>query len=180
MSREIPGQTAEVAGPIKAFVIKEPRRAAALIKGAKRPLIIVGDLVTKYDTEDFNGIDIVIQIAKEKDAHINVTGPLIKKFRETGYKNLYFMPALEVIDRLMDKDWSGHDGKGKYDLIIFIGFMYYYEWLMLNGLKHFAYKWLKTLSLDPYYHPNATFTLLTMKIDDWRKFIKEIVNFVRG
>jgi len=180
MSRELTGQIAEIPGPIKAVVIKEPRTVAAMIKKAKRPLIIIGDLITKYDVEGFDSLNIVTEIAKAVDAHINVTGPLIRKFRKMGYDKVYLMSTPEIVDRLRDESWKGHDGKGKYDLVIFMGFRYYYAWLMLNGLKHYAFKWLKTLSLDSYYQPNATFTLSTMDINKWREFIKEILNIIRG
>ncbi|RLI17227.1 CO dehydrogenase/acetyl-CoA synthase complex subunit epsilon [Candidatus Bathyarchaeota archaeon] len=181
MSKELTGQTGEIPGPIKALVvIKEPKVGAAIIRKAKRPLIIVGDLATKYDEKGFDGISLITEVGKAVNAHINVTGPLIKKFRETGYDKVYFMPTPEVVDRLRDESWKGHDGDGGYDLVIFIGFRYYYAWLMLNGLKHYAFKWLKTLSLDPYYQPNATYTLPTMKIGEWREFIKKILNIIKG
>jgi len=181
MSKELTGQIAEIPGPIKALVVmKEPKVAAAIIKKAKRPLIIIGDLATKYDGEGFDSISLLTEIAKAVNAHVNVTGPLIRKFRETGYDKVYFMSTPEIVDRLRDENWKGHDGKGMYDLAIFIGFRYYYAWLMFNGLKHYAFKWLKTMSLDPYYHPNATYTLPAIDIDKWREFIKEILNIIRG
>ncbi|MCK4885653.1 CO dehydrogenase/acetyl-CoA synthase complex subunit epsilon, partial [Candidatus Bathyarchaeota archaeon] len=37
-----PWQTAEIAGPKKALVITKPEVAAAMIKRAKRPILIVG------------------------------------------------------------------------------------------------------------------------------------------
>ena len=44
-----PWQTAEVCGPIKANVITKPEIAAAMIKRAKRPIIVVGHLATIAD-----------------------------------------------------------------------------------------------------------------------------------
>ncbi|RLG81955.1 MAG: hypothetical protein DRO09_01350 [Thermoprotei archaeon] len=179
MRDELTGQIAEIPGPIKAFVLREPRRVAAMLKGAGRLLIVVGNNVKNYESEDFDAIDFVVNLAKSLNAHINVTGPLITKFREKDYNKIYLMPALETIDRLRDNTWSGFDGEGRYNMAVFIGFPYYYEWLMLNGLKHFAYKWLRTISLDPYYHPNATFTLPSMDLDKWRSFMKEVLDLVR-
>ncbi len=166
-------QKAEVPGPIKAFLIDDPKRLAILIKRAKRPLIIAGYRIAKM-TDKLDLVRYLIDLAERINAHVVVTGSLIKEFEKRGYRYLYLMPAMEVVDRLMDSEWPGFDGKGNYDLVIFIGFPYYYEWLMLNGLKHFAYRHLRTISLDPYYQPNATFSLPNMKIGEWVKFLDSL------
>jgi len=180
MRGESTGQTAEIPGPIKAILLKEPKRVAAMLKGIGRLVIIVGDRIMEYENEKFKPIDFIVDLAKSVNAHINVTGPLITKFREKGYEKIYLMPAMETIDRLRDPEWKGFDGEGGYRMAVFIGFYYYYEWLMLNGLKHFAYKWLRTLSLDPLYQPNATFSLPSMDVDKWRDFMLEVLNHIRG
>jgi len=170
-------QKAEIPGPIKAFLFEDPKKLAVLIKRAKRPLFIVGYKATKI-SEEFNVIKYIIELARKIEAHIVVTGSLIREFENKGYSHIYLMPAMEVMDRLKDPNWPGFDGRGNYDLAIFIGFPYYYEWLMLNGLKHFAYRHLRTISLDPYYQPNATFSLPNMKIKEWVKFLDSLKNNV--
>jgi len=170
MSAE-PWQRAEIPGPLKAMPIRTPEDLISKIKKFKRPIIIVGHFVEKLSLDDVNMVDVIIELAKAIDAPIVVTSTLINKFREKGYENVHYMPAMEIADRLRDPDWEGLDGNGRYDLAIFIGFQYYYEWLMLSGLKHFAYTHLKTLSLDPQYQPHATWSLLTMPDKMWNKFI---------
>ena len=172
-------QTAEIPGPIKAVIIPEAKRVAAILKSAKRLLLIVGNEIIKQQDSEFDIIQYITEIAKVTNAHINVTGTIIHKFREKGYDKVFLMPALEIVDRLRDETWMGHDNVGRYTLAVFMGFPYYYEWLLLNGMKHFAYKNMKTLSLDPYYQPNATFSLPNMRIDEWRKFIRELVENLR-
>ncbi|TET72177.1 CO dehydrogenase/acetyl-CoA synthase complex subunit epsilon, partial [Candidatus Bathyarchaeota archaeon] len=46
------GQTAEIAGPKKAFVISKPVVAASMIKRAKRPLLVVGSKAVDVKTVD--------------------------------------------------------------------------------------------------------------------------------
>lgn len=171
-------QRAEIPGPIRSFVIEDPKRIASILKSAKKAIIIIGDSVKNFITDDFDPIKVIIEIAKKINAHINVTGPLIKEFIRTGYKNIYLMTALDIVNRISDPNWMGHDGKGKYDLIVFIGFPYYYEWLLLNSLKHFAYIGIRTLSLDPYYQPNSTFSLSNLDLDKWCEFINGIISYL--
>ncbi|MBD3205091.1 CO dehydrogenase/acetyl-CoA synthase complex subunit epsilon, partial [Candidatus Bathyarchaeota archaeon] len=44
------GQTAEIAGPKKAFVIPNPKVAASMIKKAERPLLVIGSESTEIKT----------------------------------------------------------------------------------------------------------------------------------
>ncbi len=179
MIRGEPWQRAEVPGPIKAFLVSEPKKLAILMRASKRPLIVVGNRVSKFEEGGKNLVNYLVELAQLINAHIVVTGRLIRRFREKGYKDIYLMPAMELLDRLSDPSWRGFDDKGKYDLAIFIGFHYYYEWLMLSGLKHFAYKWLKTMTLDPYFQPNATWSPPNMRLNEWYKFLEELVNNLR-
>lgn len=172
MIRAEPWQKAEIPGPLKALIIEKPRTAAGIIRHAKRPIMIFGSKIFEVSSDEL--IKALIQISQKINADVVVTGGLIKKFDSRGYKGLYSMPAMELADRLRDKEWEGLDGKGNYDLAIFIGFRYYYAWLILSGLKHFARDNFKTLSLDPYYQPHATFSLYNMKLDEWNSYILAI------
>ena len=59
-----PWQTAEIAGPKKALVIMKPEVAAALIKRAKRPILVVGNLATEADSDTGKMIDYSIRLNK--------------------------------------------------------------------------------------------------------------------
>ncbi|OYT30144.1 MAG: CO dehydrogenase/acetyl-CoA synthase complex subunit epsilon [Thermofilum sp. ex4484_82] len=167
-------QKAEIPGPIKAFPISDSKKLALLIKRAKKTLIVVGYRSLKLAQDKIDMTSYVIDLASKLNAHIAVTNTLIKEFSKKGYENTYLIPAMELADRLRDPEWKGFDGKGNYDMVVFIGFPYYYEWLILNGLKHFAYKHLKTVSLDPYYQPNATFSLPNLSLEKWIEFLKSL------
>ncbi len=167
-----PWQKAEIAGPIKAVPIKDPKALATIIKKYKKPIIIVGHLISKVEGMDL--VEYIIDLAKTIDADVVVTNTLIRKFHERGFKRATYMPALEIIDRLRDPLWRGIHGDGNYDLAIFIGFQYYYEWLLLSSLKHFAYERLDTISLGPYFQPNAKWTVPTLPLNTWYKYLTDL------
>ncbi|HIE22630.1 MAG TPA: CO dehydrogenase/acetyl-CoA synthase complex subunit epsilon [Candidatus Korarchaeota archaeon] len=177
MIRAEPWQTAEIPGPLKALIVQKPTTAAGIIKHAKRPLMILGSKIFKIASDQI--VDALIQISKTINVQVVVTSGLIKEFEKKGYK-VGFMPAMELADRLRDDDWCGLDGKGNYDLAVFIGFQYYYGWLILSGLKHFSREGFKTMSLDPYYQPHATFSLYNMKKEDWCSYILTIRDSLKG
>ena len=174
-----PWQTAEIPGPIKAFVITEPSRIASILKSARRPLFIIGNSFDDKALE--NGIVAsILDIAKSIDAYIAVYGPLFKQMKGSNYDKIKLVPSMEVVDRVRDSSWKGFDGKGNYDVVVFMGFPYYFQWLMLSGMKHYADRRIRTLSLDPYYHPNATISLNNMDIDKWLNFISELKSILTG
>jgi acetyl-CoA decarbonylase/synthase complex subunit epsilon len=87
------------------------------------------------------------------------------------------MPLMNLGDRLRDPNWKGFDGEGQYDLVVFAGLPYYLEWLVLNGLKHFA-AGLTTISFDASYQPNASWSLGTMREEEWKEVIDRIASIL--
>jgi acetyl-CoA decarbonylase/synthase complex subunit epsilon len=83
------------------------------------------------------------------------------------------MPAVDIANRLVDPAWKGLDGHGQYDLAIFTGIPYYLEWLLLSGLKHFAPS-LKTISMDRFYHPQASWSFGNVSLKDWNSYLQTI------
>ena len=87
------------------------------------------------------------------------------------------MQIMNLGDRLRDPDWKGLDGGGSYDLVVFMGSIYYLEWLVESGLKNFASD-LRTISLNQHYQPNSHWSLGTMPEDQWRAFLDEVVSII--
>ena len=170
------GQTAEIAGPKKAFIIPKPDVAAALIKRARRPLLVVGAEAPVIETVDGDLIDTAIKVSKS-GISVVATGHMVGEFRRRGAE-VHSMPLMNLGDRLRDPDWMGLDGKGGYDLAVFVGFSYYLEWLVQNGLKSFA-KGLTTISLSRSYQPNAGWSLGAMKAEEWKEVIDVIVKSIK-
>ena len=171
------GQTAEIAGPKKAFLIPKPEVAGAMIKRAKRPRWVVGSHAEKTATKDGDLVDTAIRLNKGGKVAIAATGHMIGVFRKRGAEGVHSMPLMNLGDRLRDTEWGGFNGEGQYDLAVFTGLPYYIEWLVLSGLKNFA-PGLRTISLDRSYQPNASWSLGSTTEEEWKEVLDKIVSIV--
>ena len=169
-----PWQTAEIAGPKKASVISRPDVADAIIKRAKHPVLIIGHLAAEIDLDDKKMIDYLLELAQKGNVPVIATAHTNRELLKRGYTKAGILPAVEVGHRLCDPDWKGIDGKEPYDLAIFAGLPYYMEWTILSGLKHFA-PYLKTMTLDNTYQPNASWSFSNISVKDWVENLKVII-----
>ncbi len=64
MIKAEPWQTAEIAGPIRAFLINKPEVVVSAIRRSKRPIIVVGQEAIEPDLVDGKPVDYAIQIAE--------------------------------------------------------------------------------------------------------------------
>ena len=179
MATAEPWQTAEIPGPKKALVITKPEVASAMIKRAKRPILIVGHKAAEIELEDKKLIDYMIELAKKINIPIVATAHMISEFLKRGYRPAGWMPAVDIGNRLADSEWKGLDGNGAYDLALFVGLPYYMEWTILSGLKHFAPN-LKTVTLDNVYQPHASWSFPNISLKDWTENLKVIIETVGG
>jgi acetyl-CoA decarbonylase/synthase complex subunit epsilon len=170
-----PWQTAEIAGPKKALVIMKPEVAVAMIKRAKRPVLVVGHLAAENKSETEKMIEYAIRLNKASGVSVIATAHTIRKFVEQGFELATQMSAMDIGNRLKDPNWKGLDGKGPYDVALFMGLPYYMEFVILSGLKHFSTE-LKTISLDRYYSPHATWSFSNLKAEEWNQSFETIVN----
>ncbi|MEM3626634.1 MAG: CO dehydrogenase/acetyl-CoA synthase complex subunit epsilon [Candidatus Bathyarchaeia archaeon] len=174
-----PWQTAEIPGPKKASVVTKPEVVAAMIKRAKRPLLIVGHKAAETELEGKKLIDYMIELAEKADIQVVATAHMINEFLSRGYQPAGWMPAVDIGNRLTDPDWMGLDGRGPYDLALFVGLPYYMEWTILSGLKHFAPN-LKTITLDNFYQPHASWSFSNISTKDLINNLKVIIEKVGG
>jgi acetyl-CoA decarbonylase/synthase complex subunit epsilon len=172
-----PWQTAEVAGPKKASVMFKPDVADAIIKRAKRPVMIIGHLAAEIDLDDKKMIDCLIELARRGKIPVIATAHTNRELLRRGYTNAAIMPAVAAGHRLADPAWKGIDGSEPYDLAIFAGLPYYMEWAILSGLKHFA-PHLKTMTLDNTYQPHASWSFPNISVKDWLETLKAIIDNV--
>jgi acetyl-CoA decarbonylase/synthase complex subunit epsilon len=175
MAMAEPWQTAEIPGPTKALVITKPEVVAAMIKKAKRPILIVGHEAAEIKLGDQKPIDYAILIAKAARAQVVATAHIVKEFLERGFQSSMSMSAVDIANRLGDSEWKGLDGKGPYDLVLFIGIPYSMEWNILSGLKHFA-PHLRIICLDRFYQPHASWSFPNLSLEEWRKNLKVILD----
>ena len=168
-----PWQTAEIPGPKKALVITKPKIVSAMIRRAKRPILIVGHEAAEIALDGESLIDYLIKLSKLAGMPIVATAHTVKYFIQRKFRPDAWMPILDIANRLGDSSWSGLDGDGQYDLAIFVGIQYYMEWVVLSGLKHFSQK-LKTISLDRFYQPHASWSFPNLNMKDWIACLKVI------
>lgn len=173
-----PWQRAEIAGPKKALLITKPEVVAAMIKKAKRPLLVVGHQAAEEYSDEVKMLDYALRLNQTAAIPMVVTAHLIRELVKRGVQPQGSMSAMEIGSRLADQEWKGLDGKGTYDLALFMGLPYYMEFVILSGLKHFSD--LKTISLDRYYNPHATWSFPNLKVEDWTKSFEIIIDKLGG
>ncbi|MFX0195958.1 MAG: CO dehydrogenase/acetyl-CoA synthase complex subunit epsilon [Candidatus Hodarchaeota archaeon] len=174
-----PWQTAEIAGPKKALIILEPETVVARVRRAKRPILVVGHLAAEDYSDDIKMIDFAIQLSKTAGIPVVATAHVSTEFIKRGFQPAGWMPAMDIGSRLGDTEWKGLDGKGPYDLALFMGLPYYMEFVILAGLKHFSTN-LKTISLDRFYNPHATWSFPNLSIENWAETFEIILGELGG
>ncbi len=170
-----PWQKAEIAGPTKALVITKPEVVVAMVKRAKRPIMVAGHYVVEGESGEVEWIEHVIGIAKATKAPLVATAHTIREFIRRGFKPTATMPAVDIVNRLQDPEWQGLDGVGQYDLVLFMGLPYYMQWVLLSSLKHFA-KNMKTICLDRFYQPQASWSFPNLSVENWNESLKTIAS----
>lgn len=169
-----PWQKAEIAGPKKALLILKPEVVVAMVKRAKRPLLIVGHLAAEDYSDDVKMIDYAIRMSTTAGIPVIATAHMTTEFIKRGFQPASWMPAMDIGNRLKDSEWKGLDGMGPYDLAMFMGLPYYMEFVILAGLKHFSMD-LKTISLDRFYNPHASWSFPNLSVKDWNQGFELII-----
>ncbi|KYK38161.1 MAG: hypothetical protein AYK18_01010 [Theionarchaea archaeon DG-70] len=150
---------------IKTALAVTPKQAAKIIKKAKRRIVITGSQLQEVE-----------EAIKLADGALVVAPRTLPKFKEKGAHPVS-MNKVNITNLLRDaSQWHGLDGKGPYDLAIYMGSPYYFESQMLSCLKHFSS--CKTIAVSRFYQPNATYSLDNMKEDKWKKALADLVKFM--
>jgi len=168
-----PWQRAEVPGPKRGIPLQRPEVLSALLNKSKRPILIVGHKSVEMDLRGKKLIDYLINLAKTGKIPVIATAHIIKEFSTRGFDNVTSMPVMDVANRLRDPDWKGLDGLGPYDLALFAGLPYYMEWLVLSGLKDS--KSLKTISIDGFFQPNASWSTPNISSSELGDFLDGLI-----
>jgi len=149
--------------PIKASVITDIKHVLDIVKRFKSKLFAIGSQITRLsELTSPDLIDRIISVALSLGAWIPTSSPTIVKVLDVkNVKNYEIAFPLELAQKIPKKGA---------ELAIFIGYPYAYEWLILNYLKHYAPN-VKTLTLEPYAQPNATWTLASLPLSLWYKNI---------
>ena len=144
-----------------------PNVAGKLISKAKRPLLVVGSEIAD------NAIlaEKTVAIAK-KGVPVAATGHSIKVLvdKEIGAK---YINVHSLGHFLGDKNWTGLDGQGHYDTILFIGHKKYYLEQVLAGLKNFTD--LKTITIERHFIQNATLSFGNLRPEVHIEALDELI-----
>jgi acetyl-CoA decarbonylase/synthase complex subunit epsilon len=167
----IPFEMAQIPGPEMAKTYM-PKVIGAIIKKAKRPLLVVG--AELFD--DPIMFDKAIEIGKT-GIPIAATAHSVKGFVDRNYlDNVYQIGLHPLTANIRFEDYNGLDGKGNYDVVIFMGIFYKFANAMFSTLKHFNRN-IKRVSIDRYYHVNAdmTFGNMAFNPDDYHAAVDEVI-----
>lgn len=140
--------------------------AARIIKKSKRPLLVVGASISK----NVELIDKLVRISNT-GAPIAATSTSSKYFADKK-KEVFSIGLVDIVNLLKDAEWKGLDGRGNYDLVIFIGIEYWLLSQMASTLKNFSE--IATLNLSRYYQPNAAFSFPNITEDLCAEYLDEI------
>jgi acetyl-CoA decarbonylase/synthase complex subunit epsilon len=182
MSAVIPFHRVNVMTGIKAArIIEDPSEYAAFIQKAKRPLLILGPLLSEWSLDGKLLIDYALEIAEAANIPICATAQVKAKLTELGVKADSVYDAVEIVNALKDPDWRGVRKEGNHDLVLFFGIRSDLAEQSLSVLKHFA-PHLKTMTLCKFYYPNADYSLPNFRKDtQWKAFLEDLIaNLKKG
>jgi acetyl-CoA decarbonylase/synthase complex subunit epsilon len=172
----IPFHRVNVMTGIKAArIIEDPSEYAAFIQKAKRPLLVLGPLLSEGSLDGKLLIDYALEIAKAADIPICATAHVKAKLTELGVTPDSVYDAVEIANALKDPDWRGVRKEGNHDLVLFFGIRSDLAEQTLSVLKHFA-PHLKTMTLCKFYYPNANYSLPNFRKDkQWKAFLEGLI-----
>ena len=163
------------------IVIENAQEYVDLIHRAKRPLLVLGPLLSEWSLDGKLAINYALEIAKVANIPICATETLKGKMVELGVKPDSVYDAVEIVNALKNSDWKGVKREGNHNLVIFFGIRSDLAEQILSVLKHFA-PHLKTMTLCKYYFPNADYSLPNFKKDEqWKAFLENLIaNLKKG
>ncbi len=172
MSESTPWFLGNDPGHVRA-VVADADRMSKIISRARRILTVLGPEIS----DDGAMLSVVRAIPSSSLVASPRTRPLMAV--ASGVKPDVYMNVLEVMDRLRDPDWQGFDGKGAYDLVIFLGMDYYYASQMFSLMKHFG-RGVGTVSLGRHYQPNARYSFSNLVPATWHAQMQRLAGLLRG
>ncbi|MFQ6085827.1 MAG: CO dehydrogenase/acetyl-CoA synthase complex subunit epsilon [Candidatus Bathyarchaeia archaeon] len=175
----LPWQIPNIPGPMRASVVKGPGALIPIIRRAQRIVLVIGH--TANETEVDKGkmvVEYALELARAGKMDLVATAHAVKEVRERGFRAATSMSLVDVVQRLGDPGWMGIDGGGNYDLAIFTGIPYATLSQALSFLKHFA-PHVKTVSIDPFYQPNANWSLPNLDYSWWGKYLRQVISDLR-
>lgn len=159
-----------------AIVLDDASEYAALIKQARRPLLVLGPKLLETSLGGKLLLEYALELAKAVDMPTCATAHVKGKMVELEVKPDSEYDAVEIVNHLKDPDWPGVKKEGNHDLVVFFGFRTDLGNQVLSVLKHFA-PHLRTMTLCKYVFPNADYSLPNLRKDeDWKGFLEDLIS----
>ena len=163
-------------GVKSAIILDSASDYAALIKQAKRPLLVLGPRLLEESLGGTLLLEWALEIARAANLPTCATAHVKGKMVSMGVKPDSEYDAVEIVNHLKDPKWQGVKKEGSHDLVIFFGFRTDFGNQSLSVLKHFA-PHLRTMTLCKYVFPNADYSLPNFRKDeDWQTFLEELIS----
>ncbi len=156
-------------------VIEDAAKYAEIIKKAKRPLLVLGPLLTGNPFGDKILLEYALAIAAAGNIPTVATANIRGKMLEMGATPDSEYDVIEIINSLKKPDWPGVRNEGNHDLVMFFGIRSDLGNQGLSTLKHFA-PHLKTMTMCKYVFPHANYSLPNIRKDEkWKSFLEELI-----
>ena len=180
MGAVIPLHRVNVLTGIKsARLVEDAAEYANLILKAKRPLLVLGPLLSEWSFDGKLLIEYALEIAKMGNIPICATAHVKGKMMELGTKPDSVYDAVEIVNHLKDPGWHGVKKEGNHDLILLFGIRSDLGEQCLSVLKHFA-PHLKTMTLCKFYYPHADYSLPNFRKDkQWKAFLESLIDSLK-
>ncbi|MDM8000330.1 MAG: CO dehydrogenase/acetyl-CoA synthase complex subunit epsilon [Dehalococcoidia bacterium] len=163
-------------GVKSAIILDNAAEYAALIKQAKRPLLVLGPKLLEESLGGKLLLEWALEIARAGGLPICATAHVKGKMVSMGATPDSEYDAVEIVNHLKDPSWQGVKKEGGHDLVLFFGFRTDLGNQSLSVLKHFA-PHLRTMTLCKYVFPNADYSLPNFRKDeDWQGFLEELIS----
>ncbi len=164
---------AETGGTRRAVIIDKPTVLGAIIRKSARPILILGD--EPFTNREYAPLATVIKKLSSRIPVVATSPPT--GLKDAGITPLKVTGIMDIVQLICDPAWNGIDGKGKHDLVLLGGFSYSLGWIILSGLKNGAQE-LRTVTLDPRYHPNASWSMPNQKNRSWEDLLTEVAETI--
>jgi len=162
-----------------AIVLDDPSEYAALIKQARRPLLVLGPKLLENPFGEKILLEYALELAKAANMPTCATAHIRAKMMELGVKPDSEYDDVEIINHLKDPQWKGVRKEGNHDLVLFFGIRTDLGNQGLSALKHFA-PHLRTMTLCKYVFPNADYSLPNFRNDGvWKAFLEELISSLK-
>jgi CO dehydrogenase/acetyl-CoA synthase complex epsilon subunit len=171
MRYEVPGSTC-------ATVVTKAAVIAGLLKRAKHPLIVVAHDVGTPDAGSGNPVAIIVDIAGSTGTPVVATPSAVPPLRKENFSPAMVLSLMEIGDRLNDPGWNAAGSPEGHDIVLFFGIPYGTGWLLLSGLKSFAPRGVRFISIDRHYQPHCNLSFPNLSLDAWAGQLLEIAKEV--